>query len=166
MAARGVHFSLDAAQVAALKAVAAAERVDFVQETFEEELWSADRSRGEETDKAWDAIHRALTDGELGWDNGSYPLNHAILGGKLLSEEEDYILSLKSVEAVRDVAMALKGVTQEQLRAGYDQMDPESYGMPLSDEDFEYTWAYFQGLVTFYERAAGKGLAVLFTVDQ
>ena len=65
MACRAVHFSLDADQVAALKAVDEDERVECVQETFEEELWSADASRAQETDKAWDAIHRSLTDGAL-----------------------------------------------------------------------------------------------------
>jgi hypothetical protein len=161
-----VHFSLDADQVAALKAVDEDERVDYVQETFEEELWSADAFRAQETDKAWDAIHRSLTDGALGWDNGSYPLNHVILGGELLYEEDDYILSLKSPEQVRAIAAALPAVTKEKLRAGYDAIDPGNYGMPLSDDDFEYTWESFQGLVEFYARAAAAGLSVLFTVDQ
>jgi hypothetical protein len=67
---------------------------------------------------------------------------------------------------VRAIAAALPAVTKDELRAGYDAIDPDSYGMPRSDEDFEYTWEWFQGLVEFYARAAAGGLSVLFTVDQ
>lgn len=166
MSCLGVHFSLDADQVAAIKALDENKRVDYVCRTFEEDLWSADRSRGQETDKAWDAIHRSLTDGELGWEDGSYPLNHVILGGELLYHKDDYILSLKSPAQVRAIAAALPAVTKEKLRAGYDSIDPADYGLPLSDEDFEYTWEWFEGLVNFYERAAAAGLSALFTADQ
>ncbi|NLE56808.1 MAG: DUF1877 family protein, partial [Planctomycetes bacterium] len=40
------------------------------------------------------------------------------------------------------------------------------YEMDLSDQDFEYTWAYFLEVREFYQRAAGRGLATVFTVDQ
>jgi hypothetical protein len=166
MGCLGLHFSLDADQVAALQAVDEDERVEFVQEEFEEKLWSDDKSRAQETDKAWDAIHRSLTDGTLGWESGEYPLNHVIFGGESLYDGDDYILSLKSPEQVRDVAAAVRSVTREQFRAGYDRIDPDSYGMPLSEDDFEYTWEWFQGVVEFYKRAAATGHAVLFTADQ
>lgn len=166
MGCLGLHFSLDADQVAALQAVEDGERVEFVQEEFEEKLWSDDKSRAQETDKAWDAIHRSLTDGTLGWESGEYPLNHVIFGGMSLYDDDDYILSLKSPEQVRDVASALKGITKEKLRAGYERIDADAYGMPLSDEDFEYTWEWFQGVVEFYQRAAAAGHSVLFTADQ
>lgn len=126
MGCLGVHFSLDSEQVAALRAVVEEDRVDFVQEEFEEGLWSSDRSRGQETDKAWDAIHRSLTDGTLAWDCGEYPLNHVILGGEPMYWEDDYILSLKSPEQVRDIAAALRSVSREDLRAGYGRIDPDS----------------------------------------
>jgi len=162
---RGVHFSLDADQVAGLRAIAADERVEYIQETFEEKLWSADASRAEETDKAWDAIHRSLTDGSLDWDNGSFPLNHVILGGEAICEGE-YIVRLKAPEQVEVIAVTLPTVTKELLRQGYDAIDPSDYGMPLSEDDFEYTWNWFQGLIEFYRRAAAAGFSVIFTVDQ
>lgn len=162
----GLHFSLDTDQVTALKAVDVYERIEFVQEELEGTLWADDKDRAQETDKAWDAIHRSLTDGTLGWESGQYALNHAIFGGESLYDSDDYILSLKSPQQVRDVADALRGVTQEMLRTGYNGIDPKNYGMPLSDDDFEYTWDYFQGVVDFYQRAAADGLWVLFTVDQ
>lgn len=166
MGCRGVHFSLDDDQVSALRAVPEELRVPHVQEVIEEALWSADSSRGEETDKAWDAIHRALTDGDLGFDNGEYPLNHAVLGGELLYQGDDYILSLKTPAQVRDVAAALALVTRDTLRQGYDRIDPADYQGELCEEDFEYTWSWLTGLVDLFRRAAAEGRSVLFTVDQ
>ena len=102
----------------------------------------------------------------LCWDNGRYPLNHVILGGERLYEGDDYVLSLKSPDQVRAIAAALAAATKEKLHAGYVAIDPDNYGMPLSDEDFEYTWEWLRDLVEFYQRAAAVGLSVLFTVDQ
>src|SRR5512133_302751 len=111
MGCRGVHFSLDEEQVSSLRAVPEDQRVEHVQEEIEGTLWSADPSRGEETDQAWDAIHRALTDGDLTYENGEYPLSHVVLGGEPLYGGEDYVISLKTSAQVRDVAAALKDVT-------------------------------------------------------
>ncbi len=135
MSCLGVHFALDEEQVAALKATPEDQRVEFVQEEIEEGLWSADPSRGEETDKAWDAIHRALTDGDLSYDSSPYPLSHVVLGGEPLYGGEDYIISLKTPDQVRDVADALKAVTREELRRGYDRIDAAAYQGELCEEE-------------------------------
>lgn len=166
MSCLGVLFSLDPAQAAALRATPEDGRVEHVQEVLEEELWRAEPDRGQELDKAWDAMHRALTDGDLGYANGEYPLSHAVLGGEPLYSGDDYVISLKTPAQVRDVAAALAAVTPERLRAGYDAIDPAAYGTELSDEDFAYTWDWFGGVVEFYRRAAAAGRAVIFTADQ
>lgn len=166
MGCRGVHFSLDEEQVSALRDTPEDQRVEYVQEEIEEELWSADPSRGEESDKAWDAIHRALTDGDLRYDNGPYPLSHVVLGGESLYGGEDYIISLKTPAQVRDVAAALKNVTRDVLRRGYDGIDPATYQGEIGEEDFEYTWSWLRGLIDFYGRAAAEGRSVIFTADQ
>src|SRR6185437_13524993 len=44
-------------------------------------------------DKAWDGIHRCLTEGKLGSDDGTYPLNAVILGGLPLHQGDDYVVS-------------------------------------------------------------------------
>jgi hypothetical protein len=36
----------------------------------------------------------------------------------------------------------------------------------LSDEDFQYTWDYFQEVRNLYTRASQEGRFVLFTADQ
>ena len=119
-----------------------------------------------DTDKAWDAIHRCLTDGYLGLDNGSYPLKAAVLGGRHLHNGEDYIVSLLTPDLVRDVARALAEVSRETLRAGYLAIDPDDYGPEFGDEDFDYTWENFTDLVAFFHRSALAGSHVIFTVDQ
>ena len=57
-----------------------------------------------ETDKAWDAMHRALTDGSLDPNGGSFPLNRVILGGRHLHQGSGYIVALVPKDEVPDVA--------------------------------------------------------------
>lgn len=166
MACRGVHFSVAEEQVQRLLAAGDDEELLEVIEEIEED-W--DEAHLAETDKAWDAIHRCLSDGSLSWEGGEYPLNHCVLGGQSLYEGDDYIVSLKTPEQVRDVASALAGITQEHLRDRYAGLRATDYPQEyLDDEDHftEYTWYWFEGLKAFYTRAAADGRAVVFTVDQ
>lgn len=167
MGCLGVHFALDKPTVQRLKAFADEdERLDWLKEELEEDYFASQREWLAETDKAWDAIHRALTDGELCWDNGTYPANCTILGGELLYSGDDYIVSLKAPDTVRDISAALKNVAEAKLREAYFRIDPDSYGFPVSEQDFEYTWHWFKPLREFYQRAAAAGRYVLFTADQ
>jgi hypothetical protein len=75
-------------------------------------------------------------------------------------------MSLKTPEQVRDIASALATIDEAEFRRRYFQIDAKSYGFPLSDEDFGYTWDWFQGVRDLYERAAKDGRFVLFTADQ
>jgi len=98
MACRGVHFALDANTADKLKSFATdEERLEYVMNDLETEFFDNQQEWLSETDKAWDAIHRALTGGRLGPDNGSYPLNHVILCGQSLYGGDDYIMSLKTL---------------------------------------------------------------------
>ena len=165
MGCLGVHFALTSADEQALRAIASGDdRVEHVKEVIEErELggeWAYD------TDKAWDAIHRCLTDGSLAYDNGTFPLSHVILGGEVMHEGDDYILSFKTESQVRDIAAALQCVTKGRLRKAFDSLDEDDYGMELDEEHFEYTWEYFKDLQTFFAKAAKAGRSVLFTADQ
>ncbi|MET9313099.1 YfbM family protein [Kribbella sp. NPDC003505] len=114
------------------------------------------------TDKAWDAIHRSLTDGRLAIDNGSSPLNLAVLGGKLLTSGEDELVVLVDKDQVPAVAAALMSVTQESLRRGYEQIDAADYA-EFGDEDFDYTWDNFRDLTDFWQQAAASKRHVIFT---
>jgi uncharacterized protein DUF1877 len=161
MACRGVLFAISDEDLAKLlRALTDEEILTIVQEDIEnrwEESWLC------ELDKAWDAIHRCLTDGKIGFDNGEYPYNRCVLGGQQLHRSNSYIVSLKTPPEVTDLANALRSIDQTGLRPA---IDPTDYGLNLSEEDFEYTWEYFRDLPDFYGKAAVAGRHVIFTVDQ
>jgi Domain of unknown function (DUF1877) len=43
---------------------------------------------------------------------------------------------------------------------------PDSYDGEISDEDFRYTWTWFENVRDLYRKVAASGRAVIFTVDQ
>jgi len=158
----GVHFALTSDQVQGLlRARTDAKRREFVEQT--EEAW--EKGFVCETDKAWDAIHRCLTDGELLYENGEYPLNHCICGGRQLFRGRGSTLSFVTAEQVVDVATAMKPISRPWLWKRYQAIDPDDYEFDVSPEDFEYVWENFKDLRAFYQRAAKAGRAVLFSCD-
>ncbi len=156
----GVHFAITSEQEAAL--LAADDDGDELGEILEEleETWS-DATLQADTDKAWDAIHRCLTDGTLDPDGGEYPLSHAVLGGRHLHDEY-YVVYVTAAQA-RDVAEALQPVDQAWLRRRFDAIDDPDYGGARDEADFDYTWAAFVDVREFYQRAAAAQRAVIFT---
>jgi hypothetical protein len=120
-----------------------------------------------EVDKAWDAMHRCLSDGtlRLGRVDGG-PLEQAVLGGGHHHEGGEYIVAHVLAGEVPAVAAALDAIDETWLRERYDLIDPADYQGVLDEEDFEYTWDYLQDVRQFYRRAAAAGRSVIFTVDQ
>ena len=167
MSCLGVHFALTEKEAAHLRSLDNEQaRVEHLQEVIEETYFGEHPDLKAESDKSWDAMHRALADGQLSWDGGQYPLNHTVLAGELLYTDSDYIMSLKTPNQVRDIAAALPAITEEEFRRRYFAIDAKSYSSPLSDEDFRYTWDWFQGVRDLYTRAAKEGRFVLFSADQ
>lgn len=167
MSCLGVHFALSNEDVVNIRAINnEQERLAYLQEEIEERYLDEPGTYAAESDKAWDAIHRTLTDGRLTWDGGAYPLNHVVLAGDLLYTEDDYIMSLKSPTQVRDINTELENITKESFRKRYLSISPSEYGMELSDDDFSYTWEWFENVRQLYRRAAAENLHVLFTADQ
>jgi hypothetical protein len=167
MACLGVLFSLDEKTVSKLKSFKSDEqRLDFLQEDIEETIMNNEPERFAEFDKSWDALHRSLTDGKFEWTNGTFPLNHVILGGQQIYHKDDYIMSLKTPEQVKKISFAIEKISREDLRKGYNNIDSKDYGFDLTDEDFEYTWTWFQDSLEFWKKAASEKRYVLFTVDQ
>ena len=123
-----------------------------------------------DVDKAWDAMHRALTGSRLEFGNTPAPGCWAVLGGEVLrgdrEGEENYLVVCKSPKQVRQVDQFLQGLTEKAFRRLYFAIDPEAYGYPLDEEDFAYTWENLSGSRPFWHSAAEKGLWVLFDVDQ
>ena len=181
MAARGVYFALTPEQKQGLLAQEDDEsRVTFLIEKIE---GSWDEEYLQETDKAWDAMHRCFSDWppgvshfypvdpkygsyDLPENHGSYPLKLCVLGGrKLMADESYYFIRLIEPAEVRDVAQALRGIDRDWLRAKYFK-HCEGAWPEYGEDDFEYTWAWLQGVQEFFARVAPTGRSVIFTADQ
>ncbi len=163
MSSRGVLFAVTSDIAAALLHASdddeLMEIIEEIEESWEEPFVA-------ETDKAWDAIHRALSDGTLDPEGGEPPLHCALLGGKHLHEGEDYFVAFVAADDVPAVARALAAIDAEAFRERYARIVPHDYAPEYGDEDREYSLAYFQEVVALYDRAAKAGRAVVFTVDQ
>jgi hypothetical protein len=158
----GVYFALKTKDATNLLAAAGDEEaLEVLLEEMEEE-W--DEAWLLEVEKAWDAIHRCLTDGHLSFESLS-PLHQCVLGGRQLYPGEDCIVSFLSAADVKNVAAAIQPINEAWLRQQYTKISPESYPDPLSEEDFQYTWATFTEVKTFYRKAARYNRAVIFTVQ-
>ncbi len=167
MASLGVLFSIDEQEVLKLKSLQTdEERLEFVQENIEEIYFDQFPERKAELVQSWDALHRSLTDGKLEYTNGAFPLNHTIVGGEKVYNGDDYIMTLKTPEQVRLIAIEILKIDRDTLRKGYERIDEEDYGTSLTEEDFEFTWDWFELSKDFWRLAAKENRFVLFTVDQ
>jgi len=163
MSCLGVHFAL--ADDAARRLLAAGDNdavLSVVQEA--EDAW--DEAWLVQSDKAWDAMHRCLSNGTLFHDEGEYPLNRTVLGGKRLYDDDDYVVAYVPPNEVKDVAAALAALTEAEFRKRYDAIDPDEYDGAHGSEDFEFTWGAFVDVRELYRKAAEAGRSVVFTVDQ
>lgn len=158
MGSRAVHFALTPEEATQLMDTPGTDPMAFVVEI--ESRW--DKEWLQETDKAWDAIHRCLTNGKL--EYGSTVFHKCILGADNLYDGDDYVISFLDAEEVQEVADAIRNIDREWMRKKYDAIDKKSYEDELSDEDFEYTWAWFGHLQKFFQKAASHGRAMIFTV--
>jgi len=159
----GVHFALSTQDEARLLAAAGDDdAVIGIVEQIEEGSAPGPHC---DSDKAWDALHRCLTDGKLEYANGTYPLRAAVLGGRQLVEDAEYTVSYVSADQVRDVAEALSVIEEDWLRRRYDTLGDTDYAGPMDEDDFEYTWDALEDIREFFAVAAEAGQAVIFTVD-
>jgi hypothetical protein len=51
------------------------------------------------------------------------------------------------------------GVTEQAFQHQYFAIDREDYGFQVSEEDYQYTWLWFQSVRDLYYRAADAGPA-------
>ena len=162
MACRGVHFALAEDDVRRLLAADGNEAVRSILLEIEKR---GDKAWLSESGRAWDALHRSLSNGSLYYDEGEYPLNRAVLGGKHLVDGDDTVVSYVPPKEVKDVAAALAPLTEAAFRVRYDAIDPDDYDGEHGDEDFKRTWETVQSVRDLYKKAAADGRAVVFTVD-
>lgn len=167
MSCLGVYFALSDRDVAALLSKASDhERLAFINEDIEPCYVLDQPEYVAECDKSWDAMHRALSDGYLSEDGGDYPANHVVIGGTRIYEGDDYIMSLKTPQQVKDIASALAAISEEAFRTRYNAIDAADYGVELDEGDFQYTWNWFEHVKKLFQVAAAANRSVLFTADQ
>jgi hypothetical protein len=120
-------------------------------------------------DKAWVAIHRALSDGTLYGTLGEPPLDMAVLGDHLIGQTPlGSYLYLKHPPEVADIAQELAQLSSQEFEerlAAVPEADEDMEALGLSSviDHIEYVWPYFEEMQAFYQRAAAEGLAVLFS---
>ncbi len=164
MTARAVLFAITDSDLSKLEmAKTDRERINYVQEVIEDR-WEPGFVY--ELDKAWDALHRSLTDGRLEFGNGAFPLNAAVLGPVRLTTDDSYIITLTPRDMVTAVAEAVARVTDADIQRGYRSIDRSDYGPEYGEEDLSYTLGWFKELPAFWKNAAAAGRSVIFTVDQ
>jgi hypothetical protein len=161
MSCLGVHFAIGAEEAGRLLDAADDQELVAIVEEIEKAWESAF-----ETDKAWDALHRSLSNGTLDVTGGEPPLNRVFFGGRVLNEEPDYFVVLTTPEEVKEIAQALAQVTEPWLRSRYFERPFPGYQGEKSEEDWECTVGQFEGLPEFFARAAKERRHVIFTVDQ
>jgi hypothetical protein len=163
MGCLGVLFAISAPTAQALLDAASDDEVLEIVESLEED-WIEEHLC--ELDKAWEAMHRALSDGSLDFERGDFPLNRAVLGGRQLYAGDDYLIALVTAAEVPEVARALAVIDEAALRDRYDRVVPHDYAPEYGADDLAYTWSYLQQVRDFYAGAARDGRAVVFSVDQ
>jgi Domain of unknown function (DUF1877) len=111
-------------------------------------------------------LQRSLSTRKYSWFARFLPLNQVVLGGQSIYHKDDYIMFLKKPKQVEKIAKAVQLISKDSLRKGYFNIDGKSYGFDLTNEDFEYTWDWFENTLKFWQKAASKKRFVLFTADQ
>jgi hypothetical protein len=162
MAGRGGFEAITRADMERLQAQPMAERWDFVGDEIEVLF-------GISMDKAWAAIHAALSDGTLYGDGGEYPLDMAVLGDHLMCQTDvNDFMYLKHPEEVADIARSLRAVGRKRFEARYNRLpstveDTGNEDFVYAVGDINYVWPYYEDMRAFYKRAAAEQRAVLFS---
>ena len=95
----GMHFAITYEQAMKLLQCKSDEDLAAMVQEEIEEVSNEDNSF--QTDKAWDAIHRCLSNGTLDVRQGTRPLNMAIFGGKILNKEANtFVVLLTPTEEI------------------------------------------------------------------
>ncbi len=160
----GVHFALASRDLRKLRRFTEAEVVDdFIAEELEARYPPGERAFA--SDESWDAIHRALTDGQLVPERGPFPLAYAVLGGKRLATSAGSTACLIEPERAKAVAVALAPLTREWFGSRYQKLADTDYSGPFGEADANRAWEKLVGLRAFFAEAARADRAVLFSVD-
>lgn len=161
MPCRGVFFAItDKQAVGLVTAKNDAAALELIQKI--EAAWDEDNLA--ECDKAWDAMHRLLTDGQLKPGNGPEPFCHCVIGPHQLHKGGDHILSIVSPIKVKEIAQALSKINKHWFDDRYQRIVPSNYAPEYGEQDCEYTWEWFESVRSLYKKAAKDDRWVVFSV--
>jgi len=134
---------------------------DFVKQLS---LSPENRKRGRVLDlgTTWTTLQRCFTDGTLDPTAGDPPLNHCMLGSRMLYQGDDAYVTFVRPDMTPYVAEALGELNYEFLHGSYFKLNAEECGQPLTEKDFERLWVLFQLLRDFFDYAAEDLSAVAF----
>jgi hypothetical protein len=171
MPCRGVFFALTKAEETKLLSATDTDAVVEIITEEIEERW--DREWLVEMDKSWDAVHRCLGDGSLRTSQPSLTAK-AVLGGKQLSSNADWIVSYLTADEVKQVSVAIAGIDESEFRRRYFGLkkkflwlfDWTDYDGPIGEEDLGYSWSNFEEMRLLYSKAAAAHRALVFSVAQ
>jgi hypothetical protein len=113
-----------------------------------------------ESDAAALALHRVLTDGSLEPLAGEYPLNHAVLGGRVLGHDTGFAVVLKRPDMSPHIAEGLARVTPETVEAMFSQLHAAQPDLMAGIESSDIS-RLLADLTSFYQAAAAAGEAVV-----
>lgn len=119
-----------------------------------------------ECGKAWDPIHRVLTDGTLSRESDDFPNDHCVLGGRRLHEGADFEVIMVRPDIVILVAESLHKMKRAEFSEKYLALDPEQYGHVPTETEGDAVWAMFKLIRQLFEDASGDHAAVVFTVKR
>jgi hypothetical protein len=105
-------------------------------------------------------LHRVLTDGTLEPTAGEYPLNQAVLGGRVLGHETGFAVVVKRPDTCAHVAAALGQVTPETVEAALARLGSAQPGELAGVESSDVAGALAQ-LTNLFQAAAAGGEAVI-----
>jgi Domain of unknown function (DUF1877) len=170
MACRGMFFALTREEDA--KLLAAGDDDGVISIVTEELCSRGDEEWSAGMDKSWDAIHRCLGDGTLSSRQPGVPAK-AVLGGRQLCRGSHWIVSHLTAEEVAAVSQAIASMDKATFRQRYFGLKRKflcfhfsDYEGPIGEDDFEYSWSYFEDMRAFYDKAASAKRSMIFEVDQ
>lgn len=161
MSRLGMLYALTEDEVTKLRSVPEEERYDYMLEEIEESLFGTLRSC--ELDKAWEGIQYCLGGGRWNEDN-RVPTN-IVFGGEILEESDDDIITLKSVNDVKEIVAYLRcNNLQEIIQKNFRNINDENFRYK-DDDGLDHALGWSEDILPFYENALKENCQVIFTVD-
>ena len=162
MARLGMLYAITDEALEQLKTQDIDKMYDYMLEEIEEELFNT--SEGFEINKAWEGVQFCL--GKGAWNEENKVPYNVVFGGELILDHNDYVISLKKPEVIKDIVAYLEtNNLQETIKNNFDKIPEEEYTLPKDEDNLTFLLDWSEGLLEFYKNALDKELNVIFTVD-